>query len=102
MSWGLYATPGLPGLVYGTSLFRVSAGLTRVFGIMGILNSAHAAFYMLGAYLAWALVHLTGSLWRALAWPRSSSEGSGCWRPSGSPPLSGTSATPFRTWGRRR
>jgi branched-chain amino acid transport system permease protein len=35
--------------------------------MMGILNIAHAAFYMLGAYLAWTVVHLTGSFWLALA-----------------------------------
>ncbi len=67
MSWGLYATQGLHGLVYGMLLFLVSAGLTLVFGMMGILNIAHAAFYMLGAYLAWTVVHLTGSFWLALA-----------------------------------
>jgi len=67
MSWGLYATQGLHGLVYGMLLFLVSAGLTLVFGMMGILNVGHAAFYMLGAYLAWTVVHWTGSFWLALA-----------------------------------
>src|SRR3989442_13448166 len=66
MSWALYATQGLHGLVYGMLLFLVSAGLTLVFGMMGILNIAHAAFYMLGAYLAYTTVHVTGNFWLSL------------------------------------
>ena len=62
----IYATQALHGLVYGMLLFLVSSGLTLVFGMMGILNIAHAAFYMLGAYLAYSTVHLTGSFWLSL------------------------------------
>ncbi len=62
----VYATQGLHGIVYGMLLFLVSSGLTLVFGMMGILNIAHAAFYMLGAYLAYTMVHLTGSFWLSL------------------------------------
>lgn len=40
----------LNGIVYGLLLFMVSAGLTLIFGMMGILNMAHASFYMIGAY----------------------------------------------------
>jgi branched-chain amino acid transport system permease protein len=40
----------LNGVVYGLLLFMVSAGLTLIFGMMGILNMAHASFYMIGAY----------------------------------------------------
>jgi branched-chain amino acid transport system permease protein len=47
----IYATQALHGLVYGMLLFLVSSGLTLVFGMMGILNITHAAFYMLGANL---------------------------------------------------
>ncbi len=43
------------GTVYGLLLFMVSAGLTLIFGMMGVLNFAHASFYMLGAYFAYAL-----------------------------------------------
>jgi branched-chain amino acid transport system permease protein len=63
----VYATQGLHGLVYGMLLFLVSSGLTLVFGMMGILNIAHATFYMLGAYLAYTTVHLTGNFWLSLA-----------------------------------
>ncbi|HET7876199.1 MAG TPA: branched-chain amino acid ABC transporter permease [Methylomirabilota bacterium] len=62
----VYATQGLHGIVYGMLLFLVSSGLTLVFGMMGILNIAHAAFYMLGAYLAYTTVHATGSFWLSL------------------------------------
>ncbi|GAB4397749.1 MAG: branched-chain amino acid ABC transporter permease [Rhodoferax sp.] len=41
----------LSGLSYGLLLFLLSAGLTLIYSLMGVLNFAHAAFYMLGAYL---------------------------------------------------
>lgn len=50
----------LNGVVYGLLLFMVSAGLTLVFGMMGVLNFAHASFYMLGAYFAYVLQGLVG------------------------------------------
>jgi branched-chain amino acid transport system permease protein len=62
----LLATQALHGLVYGMLLFLVSAGLTLVFGMMGILNITHAAFYMLGAYLAYTTVQVTGNFWLSL------------------------------------
>ncbi|MBM3391772.1 MAG: branched-chain amino acid ABC transporter permease [Betaproteobacteria bacterium] len=57
----------LNGLQYGLLLFLVASGLTLVFGIMGIINLVHGSFYMLGAYLAWSLAGLTGSLAAAIA-----------------------------------
>jgi branched-chain amino acid transport system permease protein len=45
----------LNGVQYGLLLFMLAAGLTLIFGIMGVVNLAHGAFYMLGAYLAYAL-----------------------------------------------
>jgi len=53
------------GLVYGLLLFMVSAGLTLIFGMMGVLNFAHASFYMLGAYFAYMLQDAIG-FWGAL------------------------------------
>jgi branched-chain amino acid transport system permease protein len=47
---------------YGLLLFLVASGLTLVFGIMGVINLAHGSFYMIGAYLAFSLAELTGSL----------------------------------------
>ena len=53
------------GIVYGLLLFMVSAGLTLVFGMMGVLNFTHASFYMLGAYFAYVLQGAIG-FWPAL------------------------------------
>ncbi|ARP98215.1 branched-chain amino acid ABC transporter permease [Pseudorhodoplanes sinuspersici] len=52
----------LNGVQYGLLLFLVASGLTLIFGIMGIINLAHGSFYMIGAYLAYALTSLSGSL----------------------------------------
>jgi branched-chain amino acid transport system permease protein len=56
----------LNAVQYGLLLFLVASGLTLVFGIMGVINLAHGSFYMLGAYLAFSLTELTGSLWLAI------------------------------------
>ena len=55
----------LNGLVYGLLLFMLSVGLTLIFGMMGVLNLAHASFYMLGAFLAFT-VSLRLGFWAAL------------------------------------
>ncbi|MFI4953214.1 MAG: branched-chain amino acid ABC transporter permease [Burkholderiales bacterium] len=56
----------LNSVQYGLLLFLVASGLTLIFGIMGVINLAHGSFYMIGAYLAFTLSTLTGSLWLAL------------------------------------
>ncbi|TSE20467.1 High-affinity branched-chain amino acid transport system permease protein LivH [Tepidimonas alkaliphilus] len=55
----------LNGLSYGLLLFMLSSGLTLIFSLMGVLNFAHASFYMLGAYLGYALTPVLG-FWGAL------------------------------------
>jgi branched-chain amino acid transport system permease protein len=50
----------LNGAIYGLLLFMVSAGLTLIFGMMGVLNFAHASFYMLGAYFAYTFQGVLG------------------------------------------
>ncbi len=62
----VYVTQGMHGVVSGMLLFLVASGLTLVFGMLGILNIAHAGFYMLGAYLAYSTVHATGHFWLSL------------------------------------
>jgi branched-chain amino acid transport system permease protein len=52
----------LNAIQYGLLLFLVASGLTLIFGIMGIVNLAHGSFYMIGAYMAFSLSALTGSL----------------------------------------
>ncbi|ALD90813.1 branched-chain amino acid transport system permease protein [Cupriavidus gilardii CR3] len=56
----------LNSVQYGLLLFLVASGLTLIFGIMGVINLAHGSFYMLGAYLAFTLASMTGSLFIAL------------------------------------
>src|ERR1700704_3008722 len=46
----------LNSVQYGLLLFLVASGLTLIFGIMGVINLAHGSFYMIGAYMAYALV----------------------------------------------
>jgi branched-chain amino acid transport system permease protein len=55
----------LNGLSYGLLLFMLSSGLTLIFSMMGVLNFAHASFYMLGAYFAYSVTNLIG-FWPAL------------------------------------
>ena len=55
----------LNGLSYGLLLFMLSAGLTLIFSMMGVLNFAHASFYMLGAYFGYSLTAVLG-FWPAL------------------------------------
>jgi len=56
----------LHGLTYAGLLFLIASGLTIVFGMMRILNFAHASFYMLGAYLSYTLFLKTGHFWVCL------------------------------------
>ena len=56
----------LNGIQYGLLLFLVASGLTLIFGIMGIINLAHGSFYMIGAYMAFSLSTLSGSLFVAI------------------------------------
>ena len=50
----------LNGVVYGLLLFMLSAGLTLIFSLMGVLNFAHASVFMLGAYFSWQLSRWVG------------------------------------------
>jgi branched-chain amino acid transport system permease protein len=56
----------LNGISYGLLLFMLSSGLTIIFSMMGVLNFAHASFYMLGAYFAFQVSEFIG-FWPALA-----------------------------------
>ncbi|SFU58374.1 branched-chain amino acid ABC transporter permease [Pseudoduganella namucuonensis] len=55
----------LNGVSYGLLLFMLSSGLTLIFSMMGVLNFAHASFYMLGAYIAYTISSQIG-FWPAL------------------------------------
>jgi branched-chain amino acid transport system permease protein len=60
-------TQATSGLVIGLLMFLTASGLTLVFGVLGIANFAHGAFYMLGAYMAYTVYANTGSYLLAVA-----------------------------------
>lgn len=60
-----YTISLLNGISYGLLLFMLSSGLTLIFSMMGVLNFAHASFYMLGAYFGFAITSYLG-FWPAL------------------------------------
>ena len=66
MDFTTFLIQTLNGVQYGFLLFLVASGLTLIFGIMGIINLAHGAFYMLGAYLVYWLIGTTENLFLAI------------------------------------
>jgi branched-chain amino acid transport system permease protein len=60
VDFGTFLVQCLNSVQYGLLLFLVASGLTLIFGIMGVINLAHGSFYMLGAYMAFALSPLFG------------------------------------------
>jgi branched-chain amino acid transport system permease protein len=62
MDFATFLIQLLNSVQYGLLLFMLAAGLTLIFGIMGVVNLAHGSFYMLGAYLAYSLSGHFGSL----------------------------------------
>lgn len=48
-------------LIIGMLLFMVASGLSLIFGVLGVINFAHGAFYMAGAYFAFAVYQITSS-----------------------------------------
>lgn len=66
MSASLFLEQLLNALQFGVMLFLMSAGLTLVFGVMGLINLAHGSLYMVGAFAAAAVAGWTGSFWLAL------------------------------------
>ncbi len=61
MDFSTFLIQCLNALQYGLLLFLVASGLTLIFGIMGVINLAHGSFYMIGAYMAYALAPIVGS-----------------------------------------
>ncbi len=62
----MYIAQGIHGLTYGMVLFLVASGLNIIFGMMGILNLAHASFFMLSGYFTYQVLTITGNFWVAL------------------------------------
>ena len=62
----LYLFQILNGLGLGMIYFLIAVGLTIIFGLLNFVNFAHGAFFLLGAYICYTAVSLTGSFWLAL------------------------------------
>lgn len=67
MSFALLIEQLLNGLQLGVMLFLIAAGLTLIFGVMGLINLAHGSLYMVGAFACAAVAAATGSFWLGLA-----------------------------------
>ena len=67
MSAILLAEQVLNGIQFGVMLFLMAAGLTLVFGVMGLINLAHGSLYMIGAFACASAAAATGSFWLGLA-----------------------------------
>src|SRR5262245_49653292 len=60
------ALGSLNGLVWGVILALIAPGLTRVFGLLEIINVSHGELYMLGAVLGWYVLQASGNFWLSL------------------------------------
>ena len=66
MQTALFIEQLLNGLQFGVMLFLMAAGLTLIFGVMGLINLAHGSLYMVGAFACAAVAAATGSFWLGL------------------------------------
>ncbi len=66
MDLSLLLTNLLYGVTIGSALILIASGLSLSFGVMGVLNFAHGGLCMLGAYLGYTLVQVSGNFWLAL------------------------------------
>ena len=66
MSSQLFIEQLLNGIQFGFMLFLMSAGLTLIFGVMGLINLAHGSFFMIGAFSASFVASLTGNFFLAI------------------------------------
>ena len=64
-----FVIDALNGVSYGLLLFMLSAGLTLIFSMLGVLNFAHASFYMLGAYVGFSVAARAGFWWALVVAP---------------------------------
>ena len=67
MSATLIIEQVLNGLQFGIMLFLMAAGLTLIFGVMGLINLAHGSLYMIGAFFCASVAAASGSFWLGLA-----------------------------------
>jgi branched-chain amino acid transport system permease protein len=62
----LFVAQLLNGLVYGSLLFLMAAGLSLIFGLMNVVSLVHGSYFMLGAFFGLAIFQTTGNFWLAL------------------------------------
>jgi len=62
----MYVSQAIHGLAYGMILFLIASGLNIIFGMMGVLNLAHASFFMLSGYFCYQVLTMTGNFWLSL------------------------------------
>lgn len=62
----MYVSQAIHGIAYGMILFLIASGLNIIFGMMGVLNLAHASFFMLSGYFCYQVLTLTGNFWLSL------------------------------------
>lgn len=67
MSSALFIEQLLNGLQFGIMLFLMAAGLTLIFGVMGVINLAHGSLFMVGAFACAVVAAATGSFWLGLS-----------------------------------
>jgi branched-chain amino acid transport system permease protein len=67
VTFALFMEQVLNGLQFGVMLFLMAAGLTLIFGVMGLINLAHGSLYMIGAFACAGVAMATGSFWLGLA-----------------------------------
>jgi branched-chain amino acid transport system permease protein len=66
LSSALFIEQLLNGLQFGIMLFLMAAGLTLIFGVMGVINLAHGSLFMVGAFACAVVATATGSFWLGL------------------------------------
>lgn len=66
MSLSIFSVQLLTGLAYGMLYFMIAAGLTIILGVMNVVNLAHGALFMIGAYIAFTFISLETGFWTAL------------------------------------
>jgi branched-chain amino acid transport system permease protein len=66
MTLNFWILQGISGLSLGMLLFMLAAGLSLIFGLMGIVNLAHGSFYLIGAYIGLFLIGLMGNFFLAM------------------------------------
>ena len=77
MTFALFAEQLLNGVQFGVTLFLMAAGLTLIFGVMGLINLAHGSLYMVGAFACAAVAAWTGSFWLGLVASLAAAAGAG-------------------------